>query len=413
MRGCALCGSVLVTMLSVQAIGREEEPAALRWSDVIRRIDGLPQAQEALNRVRGARAVADAVGQIPNPEAEFRLGRGTSAGGGPDVMEWGVALTIPFDWIGPRGGERRAARSEADAADWEARAVRREVTGRLARLFWEIAHGQQLLKTLGEAEAQAARLAAVVRIRVEKGESRPTELPRVEIELEQVRQERDRVLADLRADRAAIEAILGLPEGSVQAVEEDGESLPEPPSREETIAKATRAHPRLEAALARVRAREDLVAAERARRIPGFSLGGFFERERDGERAGGLLMVRIPAWNWNSGAIRRAEAERAAEERAAEAAARELLAETLGAWERCSQARIAAERFREEILPRAEAAARTVERGYEMGEFPLIDVLDARRMVLDARKSGIEALLRVRVECTALAVLTGGKEDAQ
>jgi len=413
MRGCALCGSVLVTMLSVQAIGREEGPAPLRWSDVIRRIDGLPRAQEALIRVRGARAAADEAGQVPNPEAEFRLGRGMPGGGGPEAMEWGVSLTIPLDWIGPRGGERRAARSEADAADWEARAVRREVIGRLARLFWEIAHGQQLLNTLGEAEAQAARLAAVVRIRVEKGESRPTELPRVEMELEQVRQERDRVLADLRADRAAIEAILGLPEGSVQLVDGEGGALPDPVSREEAIARVRQAHPRLEAALARVRAREALVAAERARRIPGFALGGFYERERDGEAAGGLLTVRIPAWNWNIGAIRRAEAERAAEERAAEAVARELLAETLGAWERCSQARVAAERFRERILPRAEAAARTVERGYELGEFPLIDVLDARRMVLDARKAGIEALIRVRVECTALTVLTGGKEDAQ
>jgi cobalt-zinc-cadmium efflux system outer membrane protein len=332
---------------------------------------------------------------------------------GASELEWGVALTIPFDWIGPRGAEMRAARSEADASRLDAITARREVLGRLAKLFWEIAHDQQLLQTLRETEAQVARLAGLIRLRVEKGESRPTELPRIETELERVRLDLERALADLRADRAALEAVLGLPGGAVAVVEADGAMPTEPLSREEATARVTQAHPRLAAALARVRAREAVVAAERARRIPGFSLGGYFDRELDKNSAGGVLQVRLPIWNWNTGAIRRAEAEQAAEERAAESAARDLLAEAGGTWERCVQGRGAAARFKDEILPRAEAAAHAVERGYELGEVSLIDVLDARRVLLDARKERIEAGLRARAECTALAVLTGEIDDAK
>lgn len=413
MREHAICVIPLAMMLSGPALGQEAVPPPLRWDDVIRRIDGFPRIQEVLLRARAAQAGVDAAGQVPNPEAEARLGRGMPRGSGASGLEWGVALTIPFDWIGPRGAEMRAARSEADASRLDAITARREVLGRLAGIFWEIAHDQQLVRTLRETEAQVARLAGLIRLRVEKGESRPTELPRIETELERVRLDLERAQVDLRADRAALEAVLGLSEGSVQIVEGDGATLPEPLSREETSARVAGAHPRLAAALARVRAREAIVAAERARRIPGFSLGGYFGRELDKDAAGGVLQVRLPVWNWNTGAIRRAEAEQAAEERAAESAARDLLAEAGAAWERCVQARDAAARFETQILPRAEAASRAVERGFELGEVSLIDVLDARRVLLDARKERIEVGLRARAACTALAVLTGEIDDAK
>ncbi|HOU53611.1 MAG TPA: TolC family protein [Myxococcota bacterium] len=412
MREHALCVILLAMMLPGPVLGQEAVPLPLRWADVMRRVDALPRVQEVLLRSRAAQAGLDAAGQVPNPEVEARLGWGMPRGSGTSGLEWGVALTIPFDWIGPRGAEMRAARWEADASRLDTITARREVLGRLMRLFWEIAHDQQLVQTLRETEAQVERLAGLIRLRVEKGESRPTELPRIETELERVRLDLERALADLRADRAALEAVLGLSEGAIQAVEADGAAFPEPLSREETIARVAGVHPRLAAALARVRAREAVVAAERARRIPGFSLGGHFDRELDKGAAGGVLQVRLPVWNWNTGAIRRAEAEHAAEERAAESAARDLLAEAGRAWERCVQIRGAAQRFDEEILPRVEAASRAVERGFELGEVSLIDVLDARRVLLDARKERIEAGLRARVECAALAVLTGEIDDA-
>lgn len=391
----------------------DEPGIPLRWSDVVRRLDDLPRLQEALARVRAAEAGVDAAGQVPNPEAEARLGRGTPRGGGTGGLEWGVGLTIPFDWVGPRGAEVRAARSEADASRQDARAVRRTVLGRLAVLFWRSLYDQKRVATLEEIEGQVARLAATVRLRVQKGESRPTELPRIEAELERVRLDLGRARSDARADRRELALVLGFPAGVDPIVEADASQLPAAPDRDEAIRLVLEAHPQLAAAQARLRAREAQVSAEKARRVPGFSVGGFYDRELDKDSGGGLLRVQLPVWNWNSGGIRRAEAERAAEERAAEAAARDLVAETGGAWERCEQGRDAAQRFEGEILPRADAAARAVERGFELGEVSLIDVLDARRVLLDARKDAIEAGLRARMECAALAVLTGEIDDAK
>lgn len=413
MRAHALCVILLAMMPSGPALGQEAASPPLRWADVVRRLDELPLLQEALLRARAAEAGVDAAGQVPNPEAEVRLGRGMPRGNGTGGLEWGVGLTIPFDWVGPRGAELRAARSEADASRQDARAVRRTVLGRLSGLFWKNLYDQRRVAALEEIEGQIVRLAAMIRLRVQKGEVRPTELPRIETEVERVRLDLGRARSEARADRRELAAVLGFPADAEPLAEADATVLPAAPDRDEAIRRVLDAHPQLAAAQARLRAREARVSAEEARRVPGFSVGGFYDRELDKDSAGALLRVQLPVWNWNTGAIRRAEAERAAEERAAEAAARDLLAEAGGAWERCVQGRDAAQRFDGEILPRADAASRAVERGFELGEVSLIDVLDARRVLLDARKDAIEAGLRARVECAALAVLTGEIDDAK
>ena len=413
MRASAFCGFCLaLTWASVSTA--QELPAPLRWHDVVDRIDALPQLQEAQFRTIAAEAGVDIAGQVPNPEAELRLGRGLRRDGGTGGLEWGVGLTIPFDWIGPRGPEIRAAQSEADASREDAVATRREVLGRLATLFWKVAFDQRLILTLQETEEQVARLAGLVRLRVQKGESRPTELPRIETELERVRIDLGRARAEARADRRGLAVRLGLEERVELRVEADLSAADGgPPSRDDVTARVIQAHPRLAAAQARVAGREARVCAERARRIPGFSVGGFFDREPDQDSVGALFQVKLPIWNWNTGAIRRAEAERSAGEQAAEAAGRDLLADAGSAWERCVQGREAAARFDLEILPRAHAASRAVERGFELGETSLIDVLDARRVLLDVRKEQIAAGLQARVECTALQVLTGEINDGK
>ena len=413
MRASAICCAVLTVTFAGSAVAKESPSFEMTWSDLVGRLDALPQLQEARFLARAAEAGVDAVGQVQNPEAEVRLGSGMPHEGQSDAFEWGVGLSLPFDWVGPRGAEVRAARSEADACRQDARLTRRSVLGRLAGLFWRIVFDQRLVATLEETESQVARLASMIRLRVEKGEARPPELPRIETELERVRIDLDRARADARSERRSLAVVMGLPDGVEPRVHAEPVGWPAPCGRDDAVRSVLAAHPRLAAAQSRIQARDAMVAAEKARRIPGFSLGGYFDRESDRDVAGGLLQVRLPVWNWNSGGIRRAEAQRQAETMAAEVALRDLVAETGEAWERCVQGRDSVSRFETEILPRAEAASRAVERGFELGEFSLIEVLDARRVLLDVRKEQIGTGLRARAECTALAVLTGGIEDVR
>ncbi len=59
------------------------------------------------------------------------------------------------------------------------------------------------------------------------------------------------------------------------------------------------------------------------------------------------------------------------------------------------------------MLPRAEASARTLGRAYELGEAGLLDVLDARRVLLDTRREHLDLLLDMQTACGDLAALAG------
>ena len=113
----------------------------------------------------------------------------------------------------------------------------------------------------------------------------------------------------------------------------------------------------------------------------------------------------LPIWNWNAGRIRQADAALAGERARLDAASRELSANLSEAWHGCSAGQASASRFRDEILPRAEASARTLARAFELGESGLLDVIDARRVLLDTRGEYLDLLLDTQDACGDLAAL--------
>ncbi|MBM4395449.1 MAG: TolC family protein [Deltaproteobacteria bacterium] len=398
---------LLAVAFSPCAEAQETPAGPMRWADVVRRIDLLPHVRQAVLRAEAAEAGVAAAGQIPNPEFETRLGRGRPRGQGDAGLEWGLGVTIPFDWLGPRAGEVRAVRAEADSTRLDAVHARNEVLGRLAALYWRLVYDRHLVSTLEETESQVARLAGLVRLRVEKGEARPTEVPRIETDLERVRLDLARARSADRADRRTFAVLLDVPEPGLLVAKVELGPRRGAGDLEPTVFKVMDRHPGLAAAQARVSAGQAQVSAERARRVPAFSVGAFYDRDLDKDSVGGLVQVKLPLWNWNSAAIRRAEADASAHEQSVEAAARDLRAEVATAWERCVQGQDTLDRFRQEIVPRAEATSRAVEKGFEAGEMTIVEVLDARRVLLDVRKEQLAASLEARTDCVALEVLTG------
>jgi len=337
----------------------------------------------------------------PNPELEATAGRGAARGGPARRDEWEVALSIPLDWLARRGPEIAAARAGVEEMAAEAEALRAEVGAELWRLFVRAGYAQSEGATLEATEQQVEALARLVRRRVEAGEGRPVEVPRVELELERVRNE----LAAARARRdgalGQLSAWLGT---SIREVELPGGS----PAADGAVPTADPArHPRARAALARAAAAAAEASAARRSRVPAISVGGFYASELDREAVGGRLALEVPLWDWKTGRVRRAEAAAAAEASRAEAERRALVAALAEATASCEGARAAAERQNTRILPRAEESARTLERTFQLGEAGLLDVIDARRVLLEARREFLSSARERDVECGALILLSG------
>ena len=379
----------------------------LTWPDVVRLAETHPRLAAAKLQVEAARRGVDATGAIPNPTFEAGLGRGQARSGGESRTESELALSMPFDWIAQRGSRLEAAGAEVDVAVAESRFSRRDVLLQLRTLFWSLAYEQARVAVLETLEAQTAKLALTVRRRVETGEVRPVEGPLVEIELEKVTSELEAARTLLLARQAALGRWLAASPDRKLVVAADLGALPVVMDRDAALAKARAADPALMIASARSRVLAADVKTERRAPIPSFSLRGFATDELDRQALGVGVSVGIPVWNWNSGRIAQAEAKLAAGSRQAEAAALELEATVIEAQAACTASVATATRFRDNIVPRSETVAFTMERTYQLGEASLLPVIDARRTLLDSRRLYLNALAQTQLDCSRLSALAG------
>ncbi|MBK9090698.1 MAG: TolC family protein [Holophagales bacterium] len=379
----------------------------LTWPDVVRLAETHPRLAADRLQVEAARRDVDATGAIPNPTFEAGLGRGRARAGDDSRNESELALSIPFGWIAQRGSKLEAAGAEVDVAVAEGRSSRRDVLLRLRTLFWNLAYEQARVAVLETLEAQTSKLALTVKRRVETGEVRPVEGPLVEIELEKVTSDLEAARTLLLARQAALARWLAVPRGGRLAAAADLGALPVVMDLEGALARARAADPGLMIASARARALTADVKTERRAPIPSFSLRGFATDELDRQAWGVGIAIDIPVWNWNSGRVAQARAKLAAGSRHVEAAALELETTVIEAQAACSASVATATRFRDDIVPRSETVASTMERTYQLGEASLLPVIDARRTLLDSRRLCLAALAQAQLDCSRLGALAG------
>ena len=393
----------LVLAYGTPALAQEVAPraAALRWADIAAAIERDPRVAASRSRVRSAEGGVSVASTPPNPELEASAGRGSAREGSTTRNEWGLALTIPLDWLARRGPEIDAARATVDEVAADAQALRVEVAAELWRLFARAGYAQSEVETLDATEQQVDALTRLVRRRVEAGEGRPVEIPRVELELERVRNELAAARGNLDGALAQLAAWLGAPVGRVE--------LPAAPAATDVseLASELAKYPRVRAAVARAAAARAEASVARRSRVPAFSVGGFYSSELDREAVGGRLAIELPLWDWKTGRVQRAEASAAAEASRADAERRALGATFGEAIASCRRARDVAERQKTRILPRAEESSRALERTFQLGEAGILDVIDARRVLLQARREFLSSARDRDVECGALILLSG------
>ena len=394
--------------------GAAEIPAAgcpgpgntIRWEQIKRLAERDPMLVESRLEIEAATGALQAAGQIPNPSLEASLGRAAERTGDRRGAQWDLALSFPLDWLSSRGPARRVGLAEVDAARARSGLVQREVLGRLSELFWGLVLTQARLTALESLEKQAAALLSTVRMRVQKGESRPGELVRLEIEAERVAGEREVAGLTLQARRRQLAAWLGSPACPLVA-EADLWSVPRSSALQEAVARAQRGHPGIAAAAASVRALESQLEVERRARIPALTLKAFTSSELDLRAFGGALSVALPVWNWNGGRIVQAEGNLAAGKKRLESTDRQLQAAIAEAHAACLGSSALATRMKDRVLPRSRSSAEVVERTYQLGEIGILDVIDAQRTLVEVNRQTMDALAEAHLQCGRLGALIG------
>lgn len=170
--------------------------------------------------------------------------------------------------------------------------------------------------------------------------------------------------------------------------------------------------------IARARVEEEranaAVSVERAKAQPDPTISAGVRYFNEYDEAALVVGVTIPLtwWDNNSGAVDRAEAERSKLRLETEALRRNIEREVSSAIAQIGIARSEIEAIDARLLPVAQQALQRAREGYVAGAFSYLDVLDAQRVLVEARMQRNSALGSYHRARAALARLTGAYSGA-
>ena len=356
----------------------------------------LAAAQWEIEIAQGGRQQA---GLIPNPVASWdaedtrRSTRTTT-----------VKLSQTLELGGKRGARIDVASRAQDAAAQELEQRRNLLRAEVIEGFYGALRAQERLELAQRSMALAERGLVIANGRVTAGKASPVEATRAQVQLSEIRLERSRAEIGVSDAYRRLAAITGSANIGFERVESGALNTPALPSATQLLARLE-STAELRLAELQIQQREAGLGLEKAQRTPDLdvSIGSQYDASvRERVNLVGVSMP-IPLFNRNQGnvlaASRRADQARDLRN----ATELRLRTETRQALDLWATANSEVRAFNQVILPAAQSAVDSATRGFEMGKFNFLEVLDAQRTLIAARTQYLAALAQatdawVRIE---------------
>ncbi len=343
----------------------------------------LAAAQWEIGIAQGGRQQA---GLIPNPVASWdaedtrRNTRTTT-----------VKLSQTLELGGKRGARIDVATRVQDIAALTLELRRNTLRADVIDNYYSALRAQERLDLAKRSMALAERGLTVANGRVTAGKASPVEATRAQVQLSEIRLELNRAQVGLADAYRRLAASTGSANPGFE-VATQSPSTPRLPSAAQLLARLEQTA-ELRLAELQILHSEASVGLEKAQRIPDLdvSIGSQYDASvRERVNLVGVSMP-IPLFNRNQGnvlaASRRADQARDLRN-AAELRLRTETGLALDLWQTANDEVRA---FNQQILPAAQSAVDSATRGFEMGKFNFIDVLDAQRTLIAARTQYLAA----------------------
>lgn len=372
---------------------RAAEPAAPLTLESAQKMafDANPELAAAQRELEAIAATVIQAQTRPNPELAALVEDTRSA-----TRTTTLQLNQPVELGGKRAARIDAAERGRDAARAELNAKRAEIRAAVTAAFFDTLVAQERLRLAQAGVELAQRATDAARRRVLAGKVSPIEETKARVTESGVRMELKLATSELATARKRLASIWGEPAPRFERVEGDPEALPPLPARAD-LERRMDASPNLRRARIEVTRLLALAEVERSRRIPDLtvSLGTKRNNELGLDQAVFGVSIPIPLFDRNQGNL--LEALRRADKARDELSATELRLsnELTQAFERLSVARSELESLKRDILPGAQSAYDAVLKGFELGKFSFLEVLDAQRTLFQAKSQGLRALVDV------------------
>jgi len=382
-RKIALLCLLLAATGSAQASGSLSLPEAL--SAAFAQNPELAAAGREIGIAEGERRQA---GLIPNPELSWEVEDTRS-----ETRTTTVTLSQPLELGGKRGARIAVAGAGQTIAQLDLERQRNGLRADVVQAFHAALRAQTALELAQQSQSLTERGLRVIQGRVTAGQSSPVEATRAQVQLAQAQAQVRRAASQRSVAYQALARLTGSPVARFDRLLATDLSPGAPPAAEDLLARVEQtAEWRL--AAAQVERGEASLGSEKAQRIPDLtvSLGSQYSRE-DRERVNVVgLSMPLPLFDRNQGnvlvAARRADQARDRRN----AVELRLRSETRSALSQWATAMQEVQAYDRTILPSAQQAVDTATRGFEMGKFAFLDVLDAQRTLIEARGLYLQAL---------------------
>ncbi|PVZ43650.1 TolC family protein [Pseudomonas sp. CC120222-01a] len=382
-RKIALLSLLLAATASAQAGPGMSLPEAL--SAAFANNPELAAAGREIGIAEGERRQA---GLIPNPELAWEM-EDTRR----DTSTSTVTLSQPLELGGKRGARIAVAGAGQAIAQLDLERQRNGLRADVVQAYHAALRAQTGVELAQQSQALTERGLRVVQGRVTAGQSSPVEATRAQVQLAQAQAEVRRAETQRTVAYQALARLTGSPLATFDTLSTASLSPGAAPSADTLLGQVERTV-EWRLAAAQVERGEASLGSEKALRIPNLtvSIGSQYSRE-DRERVNVVgLSMPLPLFDRNQGNVL-AAARRADQARDLRNAVElRLRSETRSAVDQWRTAMQEVQAYDRTILPSAQQAVDTATRGFEMGKFAFLDVLDAQRTLIDARGLYLEAL---------------------
>jgi len=355
---------------------------------------GNPELAASGREIGIAQGLREQAGLLRNPTLSWEQ-EGTDSRNRTTTL----GISQPLELGGKRSARVELAERGQDVAALSLQARRNQLRGEVIAVFYTALRAQERERLAQQSVELAQRGVTAAEGRVRAGKAPPLEANRAQVQLAEVRLEQDRARRERADANQALAALMGLAAPDFTGVRNDSpRPLPALPTPDELLRRlGDSAQMRL--AQGRIDEGEAAVRLAKTQRIPDLDVSVGTQEAIDAGNRDRIAVIGfslpLPLFDRNQGNIL-AESRRADQARDLRNATElRLRQETQQALQQWSTAQGEVNAFRQTILPSAQSAVESATRGFEMGKFGFLEVLDAQRTLITARDQYLRALAQV------------------
>jgi cobalt-zinc-cadmium efflux system outer membrane protein len=377
---CAVISGLMAPAAFAQSISL---PQALSTA-----MDANPDIAAARQEIGIADGARKQAGLIPNPTISYDVEdtrRSTS--------QTTVTLSQTLELGGKRGARVDVATYGQTAAQLELDRRVNALRAEVVQAFYAALRAQTGLDLAKQSLELTERGLRIVDGRVRAGKSSPVEATRAQVQLAEAKLQVRRAETEKATAYQQLAQITGSSVTVFDRLDSPTLSPGLPPDAEELLSRLDQTA-EMRQAVVQIDKSDASLGSEKAQRIPDLtvSVGSQYDRSvRERVNTVGLSMP-LPLFDRNQGNILSASrrADQARDQR--NAVELRLRSETQTAVNQWATAMQEVESYDKTILPSAQQAVETATRGFEMGKFGFIEVLDAQRTLIVARGQYLDSL---------------------